>query len=59
MGDNETWIDMETHVRSSNDKRAGIEVQKFNKLQMMIVAQMFKLARLPAFWQTPVIGSAF
>lgn len=38
---------------------AGLEVQKFNKLQMMIVAQMFKLARLPAFWQTPVIGSAF
>jgi hypothetical protein len=28
----------------------------FNKLQMMIVAQMFKLLRLPAFWQTPVSG---
>jgi len=25
----------------------------------MIVFQMFKLARLPAFWQTPVVGSAF
>lgn len=36
-----------------------LELQMFNKVKMMIVAQMFKLARMPCFCKTPVIGSAF
>jgi hypothetical protein len=34
-----------------------IEAQMFNKPQMLIEVQMFNLALLPPFCQTPVSGS--